>query len=91
MGAGHAVPLLDLEIGDILRGAVFGRLEGERLARPAAIGDVELQPLAIAQDAGDGAIRHSNGLGDRRARRQQGSNKGPPEHAGRYHGPRWLQ
>ncbi len=41
MRFGPAVPLLDLEVGDVLRGAVFDRLEGERLGRAAAIGDRE--------------------------------------------------
>ena len=48
MRFGDAVPLLDLEIGDVLRRTIFGRLEGERLSRTAAIGDLELQPLAVA-------------------------------------------
>ena len=91
MGLGHTVPLLDLEIGDVLRGAVLGRLEGERLARAAAIGDVELQPLALAQHGVGGAIGHGDRLGERGARRQQGSDEGSPEHAGRYHVLGWLQ
>ena len=91
MRFGHAVSLLDLEIGDIARGAIFGRLEGERLGRTAAIGDVELQSVAIGQPAVDGAIRRWHRLSERGACGQQGSDEGSPEHSGRYHVPGPLQ